>query len=97
MAITRHYSLIAKEGSGDELGRALCELAANVRGVSGCEGVELYQDMDAPLHFILIERWQSIDVHKASGRLLGKEIFGRVMTALSAPPLAAYLESRMLS
>ncbi len=95
MSIVRHYLMVAKPGEEDTLSDALGALAAKVRPIDGCEGVELYKDADKGERFTFIERWASIEAHKAGGKLLGKEAFAPIMAALACPPEAAYLEPRL--
>jgi quinol monooxygenase YgiN len=96
MTICRHYSLIAKDGSQDHLAQALHDLAGKIRPLPGCEGVELYQDTSERSRFIFIERWASMNDHKAGGQFLGKQAFTEVTAAVSAPPVAMFIESRLI-
>jgi quinol monooxygenase YgiN len=95
MTMVRHYTMMANEGSEDELGRALRDLATKVRSVPACEGVEVFQDIGKPAQYIFIERWSSMDAYKAGGKLLGKEAFSGVMQLLAMPPAAASMESQL--
>lgn len=95
MAFVRSYLMIAKQGDEQLLLDALRALAEKVRPIAGCDGVELYQDIDKPERFTFLERWASLDAHKAGGKLLGKEAFAPIMAALASPPEAAALESRL--
>jgi quinol monooxygenase YgiN len=92
MAVARHYVMIAAEGKEDALNAALVELAAKVRPITGCEGVELLRDTREPTYFMFIERWTSIDAHKAGGQSLGREALNDVMAAIAEPPKGRYLE-----
>jgi quinol monooxygenase YgiN len=92
MTIARHYAMVAAEGRQEALKAALARLATAVGRLAGCEGVELSQDLDAPESFIFVERWTSVDAHKAAGSTLGREILGEVMAALAEPPKGRYLE-----
>ena len=92
MPILRQYVMIAAVGREDALCKALIELAAKVRPIEGCEDVELYQDAARPAYFVFIERWVSIDIHKAAARQLGKEALADVLAVLMQPPEGRYLE-----
>lgn len=89
MRFVRHYLMIAKAGEETALASALEALAAKVRPIEGCTGVELYQDIEQAERFTFLERWDSVDAHKAGGKLLGKEAFGPIMAALASPPQGA--------
>jgi len=93
MPILRQYVMIAAEGREETMCKALVDLAAKVRPLEGCEGVELYQDPAKPAYFLFIERWASIDVHKAGAKQLGKEALADVLAAIAQPPEGRYLES----
>ncbi len=97
MSFVRSYLMIAKPGDEPALAAALERLAGKVRPIEGCTGVELYQDIDKPERFTFLERWTSIDAHKAGGKLLGKEAFAPIMAALAAPPEAASIAPRLMA
>lgn len=92
MPVVRQYVMIAAEGREEAMCSALVELAGKVQPIDGCEGVELYQDPSRPAYFLFLERWASVDQHKAGGRLLGKEALSAVMAAIAQPPEGRYLE-----
>ena len=95
MTVARHYVMTAAVGQEEALGDALRVLAAAVRPIEGCEGCELLQDVDQPARFIFIEKWASVEAHKAGGALLPKETFKPVMAALAGPPEGAYLDYQL--
>ncbi len=92
MTVARHYVMHAKEGSDAALERALRDLAAAVRPLPGCEGVEMLRDLGNERRFVFIERWADVDAHKAAGPMLDKRIFEPMMAALDGPPEGAYLD-----
>lgn len=97
MSIARLYHMTAPEGAAEALQSALEGLAAQVRPIPGCQGVELLQDVDTPHHFTFIEKWESIEAHKASSAHLSKETLKPVMGALAGPPEGAYLACLLTS
>ncbi len=92
MTICRDYLMTANEAQVDQLKGALKILASQVKAVGGCEGVEFYQETKVPTRFHFLERWTSVDAHRAAGQLLGKEAFAPIMAAVAEPPASAYLE-----
>lgn len=92
MTIARHYIMHAAEAQENALDKALRDLAAVVRGIPGCGGVELLRDMGNERRFIFIEKWESVDAHKAAGAHVPKETFSPVMNALDRPPEGSYLD-----
>jgi len=92
MTISRFYRMVAAESKEADLLLALTDLRRAVRALSGSLGVELWRDTKNPGLFFFIEKWSSIEVHKASGAQLSKDLLSRVMAPLAAPPEALYLE-----
>lgn len=92
MTIARHYIVCAAEGKTDELESALRNLANAVRAVVGCHGVDVMRDLDDERRYVFIEKWESIEVYKASSAKLPKEVVAPMMAALDGPPQAAYLD-----
>ncbi len=92
MGVARHYVMIAKQGGSAQLETALSGLADKVRGIPGSEGVELMRDIGDAHRFIFIEKWASVDAHKAGRDHLDADALAPVMAALDGPPEGAYLD-----
>lgn len=92
MTVARHYIMHAAEGKDSVLETALYQLADAVRGIPGSEGVELLRDVGNERRFVFIEKWESVDAHKAAGDHLPKDALAPVMGALDGPPDGAYLD-----
>ena len=92
MTVARHYVMHAAAGHDATLETALRALAAAVRPLPGCEGVELMRDIGNELRFVFIEKWASVDAHKEAGALLPKEVLAPLGTLLDGPPDGAYLD-----
>jgi quinol monooxygenase YgiN len=90
MTIARIYRMRAADGRGDELAEALAALVSVVTGIAGCHGADLIRDTDAPEQFLFIEKWESIDAHKAGAAALPKGSFSAVGAALGGPPESSY-------
>jgi quinol monooxygenase YgiN len=84
--------MIAAEGREAALEAALVRLAGRVSALEGCEGVEMMRDARAPAEFIFIERWPSVEAHKAAGKALGAEALAEVMASVAEPPKGRYLD-----
>ena len=91
MGIVRHYVMTAGEGQADTLLAALRALSPAVEAIAGSEGVELLRDADNPQRFVFIERWASVEAHKAALGTLSKDLLGAVMAPLAGPPDGSYL------
>ena len=92
MTVARVYRMIAAEGQGEALASALLTFCPIVSAIPGCSGAEVLRDTAAPLRFLFIEKWESIDAHKAAGAQLPKGSLDGVMAALAGPPEGSYEE-----
>lgn len=91
MTVARHYRMDAAEGKAEALLSALTVLAGALETLPGFLGADLLRDLDRPDRFIFIEKWSSVEAHKAGGSLLPKETLTPVMNALADRPEGAYL------
>ena len=92
MSIVRHYVMQAKPGGGDRLAAVLGEIVALVRPVPGCEDAEALRDQTDPERFVLIERWDSVESHRAAGPHLQRDLLPQLIAALNGQPDAAYCD-----
>ncbi len=92
MTIARQYILVAADDKASALAEALTDLANKIRPLDGCEGVDVMRNLEAPNHFILVERWLSIEAQLAAGKTLGKAAFSAVMSGVVRPPEGCNLE-----
>ena len=91
MTVARHYVMIAPEGKEAALEAALGDLAGTLMQVPGYKGAELMQDAKQPTRFVFIERWASIEAHRASGEHLPKGALDALQANLAGKPEGAYL------
>jgi heme oxygenase (mycobilin-producing) len=91
MAYLKHYIMIAKPGEETALAEALEALKVKVMPLDGCEEVIFLRDLDRPERFVFMERWTSVEAHKAGGAVLGKGALAPVLAALGEPPQAMSL------
>ena len=92
MTVTRQYIMLATEGRAAALSEVLADLGKKVMALEGCECVEVMQDIDAPDCFVFVERWVSVDAHRAGGKVLGKGAFAPITACLAKPPEGRYLK-----
>lgn len=90
MTVARLYRMTAAEGKEEALLEALTTLAKVVRPLDGCLGIELLRDKKRPGSFAFIEKWQSVEIHKAGAAALPAGTFDPVMANLAGPPEASY-------
>jgi heme oxygenase (mycobilin-producing) len=93
VGVVRQYLMVAADGRAEELLGALRALSSAVEALPGSQGVDLLRDIDRPERFVFIERWVSMDAHKAGAGALPKALIGAVMAPLAMPLDGAYLAS----
>ena len=92
MTIARHYVMTATAGQEAALERALIEAADLIRAAPGSEGVEVQRDQENAGRFFFIEKWTSVEAHKAAPGHLPKDGLAAVSAALAGPPEGLYLD-----
>lgn len=92
MTIARTYILHAKEGQDAVLETELRNLAAAVGAFPGSKGTELLRDAGNERRFILIEKWDSVDAHKATQEQFKALQLKPMMEALDGPPDSSYFD-----
>jgi quinol monooxygenase YgiN len=84
--------MTAAADKGTALADALTKIAAIAEKLPGCEGVQILRDIESPQNFVLIEKWISVEAHKAGLSSFPKEALAPLSTALAAPPEGAYFD-----
>lgn len=92
MTIARVYTMHAKEGMSAEMETALNHLIDGVTAIDGSHGAELLRDAGNDRRFILIEKWESIEAHKAGAEAFKKVDMSALMAAIDGPPDSAYFD-----
>jgi quinol monooxygenase YgiN len=92
MSITRINEFRAIEGSSDMLRDRLKALVPVIEAAEGCLSCHLLQSKKNPAHIILIEVWDSVEVHKASLEDVPAEVFHETKKLLAVPPTGEYYE-----
>ena len=90
MAITRINEFRAKPGRGSALRTFLESVITDVRSAPGCRSCYLYEALDDPERFAVIEVWETVDAHKAAGRALAPARIEEAMTLLGSPAVGTY-------
>ena len=92
MTIARLYRMTAAEGKEEALGVALKDAAKLVAAVPGSEGVEVLHDIETAGAYLFIEKWTTVEAHKAAPDHLPKGGLDAVMAAMAGPPDGSYLD-----
>jgi len=89
MAIKVVYDMTAQTGKGDEFAGVLAELAATIRALPGCAGVEVLRKQDAADQFLSAESWPSDEAYAEAGKLVPQTAFAPLKPLLGGPPARA--------
>ena len=92
MSITRINEFQAGEGKADELFVFLKSLIPYISSSNGCVSCEVLRGIDARDTFVVIEKWQSREAHKASVESFPKEEMQAAMSLFGAPPKGAFYQ-----
>ena len=92
MTTARHYFATAKPGTADVMEQELGKLADIVRALPGSLGFELARDLDNDHRFLFIEKWESVDAHKAAGAHIPREAFATLAATFAGPLEGSYFE-----
>lgn len=92
MTVVRYYQMEANNGQAERLSSALTALGGMLKPIPGFLGFELLRDRDQPNRYLFMEKWASVDMHKAGAALLPKDAFAPVMGMLTGKPESAWLE-----
>ena len=85
----------AGEGKGDEALQVITKSQAYCQSVEGCQGFEVLRSKQDALHFILIERWASVEEHEALlASLMSNEEFVRSIEVFARGPEIQYFETQ---
>lgn len=62
------------------------------RTVNGCEAFDIFQSQDDPHQILLIERWISVEAHKAAfeKNVVATGLLDRLVILLTGPPQMGY-------
>lgn len=90
MPFTRLNEFRAKPGRGPALRAFLTSVITDVRAAPGCRACDLYEALDNPEHFAVIEIWDTVEAHKAAGRAIAPSRIEEAMTLLEVPATGTY-------
>jgi quinol monooxygenase YgiN len=92
MTISRIGEVQAKEGLTEELRDFLLSIMPGIRSSEGCESVHLYQSVDDPSKFMMIEVWDNVESHQASVKNIPPEKLGEIRPLLATSPSGIYFK-----
>lgn len=90
MTITRINEFTAKDGKGDEMLAYLHSLVPYISGCDGCEFCEVMSATEDPNSFMILEKWTSIDAHKAALSGFPRDKMREGMALFGAAPKGTY-------
>ncbi|OCC25154.1 hypothetical protein MB02_00190 [Croceicoccus estronivorus] len=86
MAIRVIYEMTAQTDQGDAFTAVLADLATTIRGLPGCEGVDVLRRQDNPDQFLFMEKWPSGEVYDEAAKMVPKTAFAPLKPLLGGPP-----------
>jgi quinol monooxygenase YgiN len=93
MPITRINAFQAKPGLGAALRAFLTSVVTDVRAAPGCRSCQLYEALDDPERFAVVEVWDTVAAHKEAGRALAPPRLEEAMRLLGSPAIGTYYRS----
>jgi len=91
MAITRLNAFHAKSGRGAALRTFLTSVVTDVRAAPGCRSCELYEAVDDPEQFAVVEVWDTVEAHRAAAKALAPPArVEEAMRLLATPAVGTY-------
>ena len=90
MSVSRIGEVQAREGLINELRDFLISIMPGIKSSEGCESVRLYQSQDDPSKFMMIEVWDSVELHRASVKNIPAEKLGEIRPLLATSPSGSY-------
>ena len=84
----------AKEGKTEELRHFITPAIPSLSELDGCLGGSLYNDIDEPGVFVLVEHWESVEKHKAYVEQIEEDgTMDEMNPLLAKPPERRYLSA----
>ena len=90
MSVKRINEFTAKESKGAELGEFLASITTHVRTLPGCISCEFYKHGTDALRYIILEEWESVEVHQQAAKHIPPEMMQQAMSLFGAPPRGTY-------
>ena len=92
MAVARVYRMSCLPGKAEELRGALEALAGMLKGLEGLRRVSILRDAEQPDDFLFVEKWDTVAQQEVSGKMISKDAFDQVMSALVDAPRGKFFE-----
>lgn len=92
MSITRINEFQAVQGKEEQLHQFLLSLIPYITSSQGCESCEVLRHQEQLDTFVIIEKWQSVDSHKASIANYPKEDMEAAMHLFGGAPKGGYYQ-----
>lgn len=92
MSVARIGEFQANPQSVGELHDFLLSIIPLIKSSQGCESVQLYQNMDDPTRFTMVEVWDRVESHQASVKNIPPEKLAAIRPLLGAAPAGSYYE-----
>lgn len=90
MSVTRVNHFTAAESKTDQTHEFLKSLLPYITAAEGCLSAEVLRNQEEHHKFVVIERWQTQDDHRAALEGFPKETMEASMALFAEPPSGAY-------
>lgn len=90
--ITRIGKFQSKPDTIASLQNFLLSIMPIIKASQGCESVTLYQSLDDPTRFTMIEVWEGIEPHQASVKNIPTEKLTEIQPLLASAPSGGYFD-----
>ncbi|CAM3452118.1 putative quinol monooxygenase [Shewanella violacea] len=91
--IVRIGEFQAAEGKSEDLYDFLQSLSSYITQSKGCISYDVFRKYDSPESFAVIERWLSVEAHKASVDNFPKDQMKAAMPLFGRAPKGSYYQS----
>jgi quinol monooxygenase YgiN len=93
MSITRINEFTSAENKDKELFEFLKSLIPYITSSEGCISCEVLHNLNNNSNFVVLEKWESIDLHQKSIEGFPKEDMQSAMSLFGAPPKGGYFDA----
>ena len=93
MSITRINEFQAAEGKSNECFDFLKSLVPHISSSEGCISCDVLRNTENENSFVVLEKWESVELHRKSVENFPKEDMQAAMSLFGAPPKGAYYQT----
>jgi len=92
MPITRINHFEAKSKTVEQLHNFMQGVVNKVKVQPGCRSVRLLRSTENPVHFAVVEEWESVEDHQKAATAVPPEQLQRAEALIAKPPVGEYFQ-----